>query len=234
MIIYLTIILFFLIIYNIARYRLRKTYFDFDYEKKNLKNIIDEAKTGDLIFFRYDSGIDYYFIKKTFTNFDHVGIVIEKDNKKYILENLKYDIIKDGKEVKDVILNDLEERLVIHYNNYEEDNTYICKLNKNINVKDNELFLKQLPKYMEEKKFLSKYVELMFFYWLILHHFNITMKYDKNELNCAEFVCFCLEEMKVLPINYNWHHYSTTDILHIKDENGEYLYSNPVEIIIKT
>lgn len=158
-------------------------------EKDDINDI--EAETGDLILFRWHT-VDV--LHELFSSFTHVGMIIEINSKKYILEtHLKGDTIHMGYKSGGVHIYDLEERI----NMYEGDN-YILKINRDLINKSNEKILYDN---------LQDYLLIPFQDEYRDHYTNVCIpnmfcdgcvKSTKKGMFCSEFIGFLLRELGIL------------------------------------
>lgn len=105
------------------------------YNKILVSNIINECKSGDLLLF---SHARYNVATRTLGNpyFSHIGIIIKKENKLYVLELVYYDYVYPKHSRKtNIIVTPLIDRIK-NYSGY----VFYCKLLNNLSL-DKENYL---------------------------------------------------------------------------------------------
>ena len=105
------------------------------YNKILVSNIINECKSGDLLLF---SHARYNVVTRTLGNpyFSHIGIIIKKENKLYVLELVYYDYVYPKHSRKtNIIVTPLIDRIK-NYSGY----VFYCKLINNLSF-DKENYL---------------------------------------------------------------------------------------------
>jgi len=112
------------------------------YNKILYSHIINDFKNGDLLLF---SNIRCNVVTRTIGNpyFSHIGIIIKKLNKLYVLELVMNDYIYPKQSRKhDLILTTLEER-INNYSGY----VFYCKLINNLSIENENKLLDISNKY---------------------------------------------------------------------------------------
>lgn len=105
------------------------------YNKILVSNILNECKSGDLLLF---SNARYNVATRTLGNpyFSHIGIIIKKENKLYVLELVYYDYVYPKHSRKtNIIVTPLIDRIK-NYSGY----VFYCKLLNNLSL-DKENYL---------------------------------------------------------------------------------------------
>lgn len=226
-----------LMIKNVCRYFLRKKAFDFPFKKKSFDQIIKEAKTGDIILFKYCPGsYRYEFWYDTFVKFNHIGMIYvdEKTQEKYFIENLSPCYILNNESVENVVFSKLKDRLYLHDYYNKKDTLYHCSITQKISKTQNEYFGSLIPTIKQQITFKYYFLEDIISYNLFYHSFGIVPNKHthNNSFNCAEFTCFCLEKLNVLQRDCNWLNLSVMDVLHLQSkQNNVKLFNSPYEIV---
>lgn len=147
---------------------------------------IYQFKTGDIILFKkkYRDRAIWLML----TNYTHIGIVINLNNKLYILENNPPILLKyNNKILKNTTLTELYDRLY----NYD-DKIYYVKVKLNYQLKIEENLKKNLKKYLSIK--FPKNKLLYLFYTLIIKNEYSIPKY----LICSELIYYILFDTKLV------------------------------------
>lgn len=171
--------------------------------------IYDKFKTGDLILFRSKRWIRY------FTYFTHVGMIVDFNGKKYILDLNKKKSktfgVKSG-----VKMYDLYDRI----KQFKGD-IYILSIDKNINI-INKFFL-NLNNYFNIKFDSNICINL------IKIKLNIKLK-NRDGMFCSEFIGYILQDLDILDKSYNIYTIFPKTFLKLKDVNGNQIYDNLYKI----
>lgn len=194
----------------------------------NVSDLYSKATTGDLLLFRWHS---VNLIQNFVSFFTHVGIVVEIENKKYILEtHLKGDTAHMGVTDGGVHLYDLKERINM-YNGYN----FLLQLKEKYRNKNYEQII---------KKNLNNYLKLPFFdnyksYYMRqcfprkICNTCFSQAPPDTEMNyCSQFVGIVLKDLGVLDKNTNVNCISPYDFIFIKN-NGDKLYEDVIYRITK-
>lgn len=190
----------------------------YDCDKKNIyqyityDNLESNIKSGDLLLF---SNMNYNFITRTFGNpaFSHIGLVVQKNNKLYSLEMVKFDWILPSKpRMEGIILIPLKERIK-NYSGY----VYHASLLKSLTPKQEE----NLYNYSQKGYEFLQIKHLYKFFSIFTKKSNIKM--------CSQFTANILEDLNILPTMNRfkfWEYHRK--IINLCDEKT---YSQPVQVI---
>lgn len=171
-------------IYNIYKLRTLETI--------SIEKLYDDCKTGDIIYFRWNSLNPLHEI---FSKYTHMGMIVIMDNEKYIFENNPRKVAKMlGIDKSGAHLHNLQDRI----DNYEG-NIYYSNLNVKIEPNVLSEFYNNIEKYknINFKKNFSSYI---FNYCVMNKIFgskNCNNQDDKEKI-CSEFVLHCLFDLKVI------------------------------------
>ena len=210
----------------------------------SFNEIRDKLKTGDIILFscrRYYSLLEE-IIYKSRTNligtiYGHVGVVIKKNNKLYLVEACGYKLCGYDK--------------AYHLNNYNQGGVRIIKLETMLNEYHKKYngvyavkFISEEIPYQKIMEKIKKYKNITFqsmktlaflaIVDIFISHdlaINISKKCDKNKMICTEFLYNLLYDCGVLkeyPVKLFWTHLFTENIF-TKLENIK--YSGPVKFM---
>jgi hypothetical protein len=181
------------------------------------------CKTGDIICFRACNVSILYDI---FSPFTHIGMILEKNGKKYILE------IDDNDEkytnnLSGVELNTLDSRIKMY-----KGTLFLCQLEKVVSQKNIKFFhskLSTLTQDMKYNKHYRKHLMSNCFKKLFFSFDNeIT---DFKNMFCSEFVAYMLQELKILDKTHDITCTLPGDFRRLKDsKTGIYLYKNIIKI----
>lgn len=156
------------------------------------EKLYDDCKTGDIIYFRWNSVNPLHEI---FSKYTHMGIIVVMDNEKYIFENNPIKIAKMlGINKSGAHLHNLQNRI----DDYEG---HIYYSNLNVEIEPNVLseFYNNIEKY-KNIDFKEKYSSYVFNDCVINKIFsnkNCSVQDDKEKI-CSEFVLYCLRDLKVI------------------------------------
>jgi len=191
----------------------------------SIESLYNNCKTGDIIFFRYKSVL---LFDKLFSTYSHVGMVIEIDNEKYIIEiHEKGDAKNMGIETGGVHLHDLIDRI-----NTYEGNTYYSKLKYDIDKDIINKFINNIDEY-KKIEFESSYKFYILNNCLLDRIYNKCIRKNTNKKFCSEFVMFCLYELRIVENDCS-HCVFPDDFIHLMSENNVVLYDTPILIDLKT
>lgn len=197
---------------------------------KSLEKTVDEiyemAETGDLVYFRWHE-VD--FKHEIISPFTHIGMIIELDNIKYIIEtHLKGDTENIGVYTGGVHIYPLKLRL----SKYEGYN-FLTKLSTNAKPTNTDImyFLENIDKY-KEIPFKNEYED--FYLQKCLKHNVCNDCFEKSEpeqesLMCSSFIGFCLKELKIVPRDFNYTCLTPNDFKFIK-KNNKQIYNNIIKV----
>ncbi len=214
------IIVLFLIIYYILIYlNISYNYENEEYIKQkyiDIETVYNDLKTGDLILF---SAQDYSPLNRIFSNlrFSHVGIVIKKNKKKYILELLESDYVyKNNKLYYGVNIFNLKNRIENYCGS-----VYLAKYNKELDKEICNEFINNILRKHKEIKYATNKQNLLKV--LLNKHYN-------NNYHCAEFISILLDKLNI----YSFKKVHKKNIMHqiILLCNSE-IYKVPIRIISK-
>ncbi len=196
---------------------LRLTYFFLltkNYKKIDLDNFINLAETGDIILFKCKF-VEFLDFKINLTSFfTHCGIVIEKNNKKYILESFSKNDYEKFNDEGGSALIDLKSR-IDDYNG----GIYIIKLKNKLQYNKKIKLLNELDNYLKYD-FYEKYPYLYLNKCIL--KYNISK--NDNEVFCSELVHMILKDLGLV----NQNEYSSCKLpihlfrLDIYDKNNYY------------
>ena len=190
--------------------------------KISYKDLKKNAKTGDLIIYRWNT-IDIGY--RMFSKYSHVSMIIRKKNKLFILEtHPNENKHKKSKNNEGVHLYKLKNRIL----NYDGD-CYFTQLNCNtitsINLTNN--IMKNIKKY-KEIPFDNSFRDL--FVWnYFMNLFNIKTPI-KNEMFCSEFIGYILKDNKIYNHDKNLTSLNPGSFLHLNHGNNGNLYKNLLKI----
>ncbi len=187
-----------------------------NYKIISIENINEKVETGDIVLFRNNKLNIKNTIIQIQSLFSHCGVIIEKDNKKYILEStIKGDI--DPYDINDkggVNINELIQRI-----NKYNGNIYIIKI-KYIDNEQKKLLLNNYNKYMNidyDVNFMENYIKCNIFY---------KNKYNNSYMFCSEFIYNIFKDIGLVKNNKCSKCISPFDIynLQILDKNNFYKF----------
>jgi hypothetical protein len=197
---------------------------------KTLEKTVDEiyeiAETGDLVYFRWHE-VD--FKHEIISPFTHIGMIIEIDNIKYIIEtHLEGDTKNIGVYTGGVHVYPLKLRLS-KYEGY----TFLTKLNVDAKPTHTDIiyFLENINKY-KEIPFKNEYKD--FYLQQCVKHHVCNDCFEKSEpkqetLMCSEFIGFCLKELKIVPPDFNYVCLTPNDFKFIK-KNNKQIYNDIIKV----
>lgn len=201
--------------------------------KLNFKNINESdvysnARTGDLLLFRWHS-VD--LIHNFISFFTHVGIVVELDNKKYILETHREgDTVNMGVYDGGVKLYDLKERIRMY-----EGHNFLLPLKEKYRNKNHQEIIKNNLKNYIKLPFFDNYKEYYMRQCLprMLCKSCFSEPPPDTQLNyCSQFVGIVLRDLGILNKGTNVNCISPYDFIFIKN-NGDKLYEDVIYRITK-
>jgi hypothetical protein len=182
-----------------------------------IKKVYDMCKTGDIICFRSCNTSILYDI---FSPFTHIGMILEKNGKKYILE------IDDNDNIG-VEFNDLLSRIKTY-----KGTLFLCQLEKIASPKNIEFFHSKLPTLIKDMKYNKDYRK-----HLMSNCFKkLFFSFDNEITNfkhmfCSEFVAYMLQELKILDTNHDITCTLPGDFRRLKDsKTSGYLYKNIIKV----
>jgi hypothetical protein len=158
------------------------------------KQFNKEAETGDLIIYRWEH-VDIGY--RMFSKFSHVGMIVKKNNKLYLLETHPDENKKNNKKNNEgVHLYSLKKR--IKYYNGE---CYLVKLNAKC---DRNLLSANIIKNLSEYKKIpfDSYFRDLFVYNYFKNLF--TNVPNKESMFCSEFIGYILHDNKIYTHNKNY------------------------------
>lgn len=215
------VFLIFLFLYIFSQPRL-------NFKSTTTSEIYKLAKTGDILLFRWNK-VD--LVHNFVSFFTHVGIVVEIDNEKYILEtHLKGDTKHMGNPNGGVHLYDFKDRI----NMYNGHNFLLPIKEKLKNSNHNKII----------KDNLDKYLKLPFFdnYKKYYIHQCLPRKFcktcfsesapDTSFVYCSQFVGMILKDLGLIDKNMNINCISPYDFIFIKN-NKENIYQDIIYRIRK-
>ena len=217
----LLITLFILIILYYTTLHNTKSFFD-HLPHCTLQNVYYNVSPGDIILFRWNTVNPLHEIISSFT---HVGIIIELNGRKYILEtHLKGDTNHMGFNDKDgVNIYDIYSRIKM----YKGDN-FILKMNpkyyNKININNIEDYL-QIPFKNEYKEHFAGYCAPKKICSSCVPDIN-----NNNSMFCSQFVGHILQQYGILNDTFDINCLTPHDFLNIKN-NNEHIYEKLYKII---
>jgi hypothetical protein len=184
-----------------------------------IDNTYESAKTGDLILFRWHS-VDIFH--EMISPFTHVGMVVELNHQKYILEtHSPGDTLHMGYETGGVHLYPLKQRISMY-----KGSNFLLKLNKNYNISIDENMIVQYYSIPFYDKYRQHYTE----YCLPKKICNECISSKKLEsMFCSQFIGFLLQETGILDKNVNIDCLIPNDFITIQNKNGK-LYNELYKI----
>ena len=199
------------------------TYLLFALQENSLEDIYRIAKTGDIIYFRWEHmSVEMNYI----TPFTHVGMVLvdPSDSKKYILEthsakDLEYlGIITSG-----INIYPLRMRLATY-----KGKLYYSRLHTHVNMDIIRFveFMAKIVVYKDTIPFLEGYKA----YYMRDCIISPTTK--RTALYCSEFLGLCLKDLGILSKDFNHLCLLPHAFMHIVDDNGNKLYGRITQIRI--
>ena len=181
-----------------------------------IKSAMKQCQTGDLVLFRWFEVSPLHDLISTFT---HVGMVVEIDGTKYIIEShLKGDTKHMGVHTGGVHLYDFDKRLS-SYEGYK----YLVKLKKHPSPNATKRFIANIPKY-KQIPFYDDYTG--YFKNICLpNRFckSCVQRRDRQGMFCSEFIGFCLKELQILEQDFDYHCLVPGDIPTLKI-NGNHVF----------
>lgn len=188
-------------------------------QEVRLDQVYNESKTGDIIYFRWHTVDAQHDLVSKFT---HVGLIVEKDNEKFILEtHKKGDTVHMGVESGGVHMYPMKKRIEMY-----EGLNFFAKNKRS----------PTLPNKLEE------YMKIPF-YDDYTGHFTRTCLIKslcekcidddrkKKGMFCSEFVGYLLKEMGMLEQTRDLYCLSPESFETLKDANGEFIYGETIRIL---
>lgn len=195
---------------------------------RSRNDIINLADNGDLIYFRWNT---VSFLHNIISPFTHIGVVIIKDNKKYIVETHSAgDTYNFGIYTGGVHIYPLNIRL----NTYNGD-IYLSQLKEK--YRPNKIIIDDFVLHILKSKlkipFYNEYVNYFTSKCLAKRNLKLTIK-PKVGMFCSEFVGYCLKELKIVNNDFDYNCLAPGDFRYIKnDDNTELLYNDKLIKLIK-
>lgn len=215
------IIFLLVIIYILSQHRLTFT-------NITISDVSNIAKTGDILLFRWNS-VD--IIHNMLSFFTHIGIIVEIDNIKYVLEtHLKGDTKHMGNPNGGVNIYKLENRINM-YNGHN----FLLRLKDNLVqpyhtqiIKQNIQTYMNIPFFENYKRYYIKQcLPRKFCHTCFVH--NST---PDNFMYCSQFVGHILKDLLVLDPNKNIDCISPYDFIFLKHNNSK-IFQDTIHRIVK-
>jgi hypothetical protein len=185
-----------------------------NFNSLSIQELYDNCKTGDLLYFRWKH---ISLLYTPFTLFTHIGIIVEINNEKFVLEiHEKGDAIKLGVLTGGVHLHKLVDRI-----KYYNGSIYHSSLKKNIDKEKLDLFIKNIDNY-KNINFNSNYIFFIVKNCFLQKFFNQCVIHNNQKMFCSEFILFCLYELALIDKYCNC--YYPSDFTNIKSYDNEYLF----------
>lgn len=216
------VILLLILIYILFQPRL-------NFKNMTVSDVSKLAKTGDLLLFRWNSADIFHNIISFFT---HVGIIIEIDNVKYVLEtHLKGDTIHMGNPNGGVNLYKLDDRINM-YNGHN----FLLRLKDNLVQPHHIQIIKQNIQNYMKIPFFENY-KLYYIKQCLPRKFCHTCfsntSLSNDSMFCSQFVGHILKDLLVLDPNKNIVCLSPYDFIFIKDNNKSKIFQDTIYRIVK-
>lgn len=187
----------------------------------SIDSICRTAKTGDIVYFRWEKmPIEMNYV----TPFTHVGMVLvdPKDDKRYILEtHSARDLQYLGINTSGINIYPLRMRIETY-----QGRIYYSRLKSALHL-DVIRFVDFMAKVAVYKMTIPFYEEYKAYY---LQNCIVNNMHNKVGLYCSEFVGLCLKDLGVLQKDFRHECLLPHDFLTIVDQSGEYLYDDLVSI----
>lgn len=176
-----------------------------------LDNNLNNINTGDIILF---STYSYFPLMRIFGDkvFSHIGMVVELDNKYYILEMTVFDIMNNKKYTNKSLFS-LYDRI-----NTYAGNIFISKLQKPLNANQLDKLYNLIN---QDNKFLNS-IELY-----------INMLYNKNFSNkftCSSYIFYILQNLNIIDCKIKIKNIDIHSFLIDLCHNSN-IYAEPVELL---
>jgi hypothetical protein len=183
--------------------------------KKSIRQIHDEAKSGDIILCKQKH---LSYIYNNFANFSHSAIIIVHPytNKKYVVEIFR----NKDKESNDIQVVPLYDKL----RKYQGD-LYHLRLKKTLDTEKVHQFIDKLTMYIKTNTFnhdVGKYVMTCIAQRLYMRWF---MHENSNKLVCTEFVGIIMKDLGIVSESFDNKCLLPGDFRNITDDGIE-LYDN--------
>lgn len=184
------------------------------------------AQTGDLVIFRWNL-VDVGY--RLFAKHSHVGMIVKKNDKLYLLEIHPNEIKDKGLDDSGVHLYNLEKRL----NEYNGDYYFTqSNMSKEQREKLSNHVFKNLKKYKKEVKFDNNFRDVFVFnYFCNLLGFTLP---KKDTMFCSEFIGYILEKTDIYHHNKNLASINPGTFLEFINKDGEILFSPLYQIILSS
>lgn len=184
------------------------------------------ARTGDLVIFRWNM-VDVGY--RLFAKHSHVGMIVKKNDKLYLLETHPKEDRESDKDDSGVHLYHLEHRLREYNGDY-----YYTQINISEKKRSelNQHIFKNLKRYKSSIPFDTNF-RTIFVLNYFLNLFNLPIP-KKQTMFCSEFIATVLKETDI------YHHYKNLasvnpgTFLEFKNQDDEDLYSSLYRIIISS
>ena len=190
----------------------------------SLQHILGAAKTGDLIYFRWNKmSMEMNYM----TPFTHVGMVLVHPDKgyKYILEtHSARDLEYLGLNTAGINIYPLEMRV-----NTYQGRTFYARLNTHIPLNKVIEIIPKIRQYRKTIPFDENYKQRF------LTNCMLNRKHQhrpNTRLYCSEFVGLCLKDLGVLPNTFVHECLLPHEFMNIMDNKGNYLYDSLQQISV--
>jgi len=190
------LLLFFIILFLLLIIKMYNIYTLKRLNTINVNKLYNECKTGDVIYFRWGT---VNVLHELFCKYTHMGMVLEIDDDKYIIENhpkgfaKEIDIDNEGVQIYKLI-----DRIKIY-----DGNMYYSKLMTKIDPDKLNMFYNNIEKY-KNIKFTELFGKYILNECVLNKIYKNECKYsDENYKLCSEFVLFCLYELDIVKHNCN-------------------------------
>ena len=187
----------------------------------NTNDVYELSETGDLIYFRWN---EVALGNEMISPFTHIGMIIEINNKKYIIEtHAKGDTKNMGVDTGGVHIYPLKMRL-----NYYEGNTFLVKIkNEYKPTYDNIKYFIEDINDLKAIPFKENYKD--FFYKKCIKRRVCDNCFGNEDITdtlmCSEFVGICLKKLKIVDDTFEYMCLAPYDFQFIK-KNNSYIYEN--------
>lgn len=188
------------------------------YKKILYTDVLSQVKSGDLVFFDHNI-TSIYERRFGHSQFSHIGIVIEINNKPYICDLNPEDIFINNKQIISKGLNIIPlYNRIYNYNGY----VYIASLKNELD----DIQKQKLISIINEKK----RIDFLSTSKLVYSYITNSKYVYENEMLCNEFIAYILDELQITNnLLYSNKKDLSNNIIQLSNSN---LYYKPVHIII--
>lgn len=184
------------------------------------------AKTGDLVIFRWNL-VDVGY--RLFAKHSHVGMIVRKNDKLYLLEIHPNESKEQGIDDSGVHLYNLEKRLNEYNGDYYFTQSNITQQERQ---KLSDHIFQNLKKYKKKVKFDTNF-RTVFVVNYFCNLLNITLP-KKDTMFCSEFIGYILQKTNIYHHDKNLASINPGTFLEFQNKDGEQLFSPLYQIIISS